>query len=460
MNNRVVLFSILNFILDACVLYAVALVFYFIRLDERASSLNASELFISFQEFLIITTVGTFVILFVMTFMGVYRAIDRKGIFKEVGVIVFSITIGMTINVAILFFFLKFHDFRFIFIAFWIGSILNIILLKLMIVFIKRILLIKFNKGRKNVLLIGDVVSVAQARQILLKKEGRNNFIVGELPIARISNIENIHKRYRIDKIILAEEDQDRQEIIKLVNFCEINNIKFSYIPYFFDSLITKIDTSIINGIAILDIKCHKLVGWGIVLKRILDISISFVVIIFLIPFFTIISLAIRWNSSGNVFVKLPRVSQSRIFNLYKFRSMVDGSEDLKKYLMTYNERYDGPLFKIEKDPRITSVGAFLRKYHIDELLEFFNVLKGDMSIVGPRPHEPAEVEAYNISHKKILVIKPGITGVAQINGSHNINFEEEVWLNRYYIENWSLWLDFIIIIKTFWAIFNRSKGV
>lgn len=458
--NKGILLSSFRFVLDAFVLYAVAFVFYFIRLDERVGDLNAVELFISQRDFLIITTVGVLVILLVRALMGAYNVVIKRSIFKEVGVAVVSVTIGMAINIAILFLFLKFNDFRFILMAFWISSILNLVLLRLITLFITRILLIKFGKGRKNVLLIGDLASIAQARSFLSEKESRNNFIVGELSTARVSNIESIHKIHKIDRIILAEEEYDRGEVIEAVNFCELNNIEFSYMPYFFDSLLSGLDVSVVNGFAILDLRFSKLFGWGLLLKRVCDIFISLIVLIFCIPVFVIIALAVKWNSGGSFFVKLPRISCNSVFNLYKFRSMVEGSESFKEYLMLYNERKEGPLFKIENDPRVTSVGAFLRKYHLDELLEFFNVLKGDMSIVGPRPHEPLEVSSYNSSHKKTLVVKPGITGIAQINGSHNINFEEEVWLNRYYIENWTLWLDFTIMIKTFWVIFNKSKGV
>ncbi|MBU1289798.1 sugar transferase, partial [Patescibacteria group bacterium] len=179
------------------------------------------------------------------------------------------------------------------------------------------------------------------------------------------------------------------------------------------------------------------------------DLSGAIFGIVFLSPFFALTALAIKWDSPGPVLVKLKRVSHGKEFNLYKFRSMVNGAEDLKKFLWAYNERDDGPLFKIKKDPRVTSVGRFLRKYRIDEFPQLINVLKGEMSLVGPRPHQPDEIAQYQKHHKKVLAIKAGMSGFAQISGSSDLSFEEEVKLDTYYIEKWSLLMDIKILLKT-----------
>ena len=131
----------------------------------------------------------------------------------------------------------------------------------------------------------------------------------------------------------------------------------------------------------------------------------------------------------------------------------------MKKELMTHNERKDGPLFKIKSDPRITKIGRFLRNYRIDELPQLFNVLKGEISLVGPRPHQPDEIERYEKHHKKVLLIKPGITGMAQISGSSDLLFEEEVKIDTYYIENWSLKKDIYILLKTLIVLFKDRSA-
>ena len=134
---------------------------------------------------------------------------------------------------------------------------------------------------------------------------------------------------------------------------------------------------------------------------------------------------------------------------MFKFRGMIENAEELKPLLADFNERADGPLFKMKDDPRITRVGRFIRRWRLDELPQFINVFRGDISLVGPRPHQPDEIARYTKHHRKVLAIKAGATGIAQASGASDLPFEEEVTLDTFYIENWSLWLDVRIILKT-----------
>ena len=138
---------------------------------------------------------------------------------------------------------------------------------------------------------------------------------------------------------------------------------------------------------------------------------------------------------------------------------MVKNAEELKPYLEMFNERQDGPLFKIKNDPRITRVGRFIRRFRLDEIPQFWNVLKGDMSLVGPRPHQPDEIEKYEKHHKRVLAIKAGATGLAQVSGSSDLLFDQEVTFDTFYIEKWSLWLDFKIVIKTLIKVFTDRSA-
>ena len=138
---------------------------------------------------------------------------------------------------------------------------------------------------------------------------------------------------------------------------------------------------------------------------------------------------------------------------------MVDGAEAYRPYFAFGNERRDGPLFKMKDDPRVTKIGKMIRSKRVDELPQIFNVLKGDLSLVGPRPHEPQEIARYERHHKKVLAIKSGVTGLAQISGAEQLPFEEEVKLDRYYIENWSLKRDIVILLKTMGVlIFGKTE--
>ena len=213
--------------------------------------------------------------------------------------------------------------------------------------------------------------------------------------------------------------------------------------------------------IPVIELKRTPLDGWGKISKRGFDIIFSTIILILLIPLFLVIGIIIKVDSSGPIFAKLERVGRKgKTFTLYKFRSMIIGAQGMKKELTQYNERADGPLFKMKNDPRITRFGKFLRASSIDELPQFWNVLRSKMSVVGPRPHEPEEVSHYQKHHKTLLAIKPGITGMAQVSGRSDLSFEEEVKLDVYYVENWSMILDLQLIYRTpFILVAKRSAA-
>ncbi len=191
--------------------------------------------------------------------------------------------------------------------------------------------------------------------------------------------------------------------------------------------------------------------------KGTLDFFLSILVLILISPFMLFIALAIKFDDGGPVFFKQVRVGRhGRLFKCIKFRTMVTNAEEVKENLMKLNEQ-NGPVFKIRNDPRITRVGRFLRKTSLDELPQFINVLAGDMSIVGPRPPIPSEVKQYQRHLKRRLSINPGITCIWQVSGRNNVPFEKWMEMDMEYIDNWSLRLDFIIMLKTVKVIFDRN---
>jgi exopolysaccharide biosynthesis polyprenyl glycosylphosphotransferase len=195
----------------------------------------------------------------------------------------------------------------------------------------------------------------------------------------------------------------------------------------------------------------------GFMLKRVLDVIFSSLFFLFLSPFLLVIALAIKFESHGPVFYASERIGKKgRIFRCYKFRTMVRDAEKRRTEFMHMNER-DGVLFKITNDPRITRIGRFLRKYSLDELPQFINVLKGDMSVVGPRPPIASEVMEYKPSHLRRLDVTPGITGLWQVQGRRDPSFDSYVSLDVTYIESWSLWLDIKIIIRTIGVVFSGT---
>lgn len=195
------------------------------------------------------------------------------------------------------------------------------------------------------------------------------------------------------------------------------------------------------------------------VFKRIIDVLLSLVGLLILSPILVIVSILIRAESKGNVIFVQERIGlNGKTFKMYKFRSMVCNAEELKKDLMKDNEM-EGPMFKMKNDPRITRVGRFIRRTSIDELPQLFNVLKGDMSLVGPRPSLPSEVEKFEEWMMKRLSVKPGLTCFWQVSGRNNIGFEEWMKLDIKYIQERSMLLDLKLIFKTFFVLFGDEHA-
>tara|TARA_B100000780_G_scaffold277709_1_gene249090 strand:+ start:1263 stop:2027 length:765 start_codon:yes stop_codon:yes gene_type:complete len=204
----------------------------------------------------------------------------------------------------------------------------------------------------------------------------------------------------------------------------------------------------------------YKRAIWRIVIqssrlvKRCLDISLSLIAILLLLPVYIITALAIQLDAPGPVIFKQQRAGRfGKAFTMYKFRSMVVTAEHDKQALLASNESAAGVIFKMKQDPRITRVGRFIRKYSIDELPQLFNVLLGDMSLVGPRPPTLNEVAQYSLSDRKRLYVAPGITCIWQVSGRSEIDFAGQVKLDVAYIQSQSLWTDISILLKTIPAV-------
>lgn len=195
-------------------------------------------------------------------------------------------------------------------------------------------------------------------------------------------------------------------------------------------------------------------------IKRLFDIFGALAGLLLILPFAPFILLAILLEDGLPVFVKLDRISEGGIVRVYKFRSMIKGADKIKKELDHLNERSDGPFFKIENDPRITKVGKWLRKTRVDEFPQLINVLKGELSLVGPRPHEPEEVENYPEEYKYLSEARAGVTGLSQVSGASGLPYMKELKLDAYYLDNQSFWFDLKILFKTVWIFFTDPTGV
>ena len=204
------------------------------------------------------------------------------------------------------------------------------------------------------------------------------------------------------------------------------------------------------NHIQLRMIFWHMTIRGSACFKRFMDILLAVMSIIIGSPIFLLTALLVKVTSPGPIIFSQVRVGKyGRHFKFYKFRSMYIDAEARKAELLKHNESGDGVIFKMKHDPRITPVGRFIRKFSIDELPQLFNVLLGDMSLVGPRPPLPSEVKSYTIEERKRLNITPGITCIWQVSGRSETTYERRIMLDMYYINNWSIWLDYYIFLKT-----------
>ncbi|PYX88337.1 MAG: sugar transferase, partial [Acidobacteria bacterium] len=189
---------------------------------------------------------------------------------------------------------------------------------------------------------------------------------------------------------------------------------------------------------------------FGLFIKRLLDVVGALIALLLLTPLFTVVSILIKLDSPGPVFYRAERVGRKgRRFLCCKFRTMISSADAIKSELRQRNER-SGAMFKITDDPRITRLGHFVRRYSIDELPQFWNVLKGEMSLVGPRPHPVDDCARYQLDDLRRLDMTPGLTGLWQVTARRDPSFQKSMALDLHYIENWSLWMDLRILLKTF----------
>jgi len=220
-------------------------------------------------------------------------------------------------------------------------------------------------------------------------------------------------------------------------------------VPDLFQLRLGSVDVDDLNGIPLIGFRDIAISGWKRWVKRTIDVVTALVALVVLSPVLALVGLAIVLESPGSPIFRQVRIGKGETpFVLYKFRSMHRAAQEQKQQLAALNEA-DGPLFKIKDDPRVTAVGRFLRRTSLDELPQLVNVLRGEMSIIGPRPPLPEEVEQYQDWHKKRLQISPGLTGLWQVSGRSELTFDEMVMLDLFYIENWSLGLDLRIALRT-----------
>ena len=261
----------------------------------------------------------------------------------------------------------------------------------------------------------------------------------------------------QVDEVIITLPWQQRRQILAITSQSAQAGVRPRIVPDLFQMSLSMVDMQNVAGIPMLTPSETQLSPWARLFKRGIDVLGSALGLLILSPLLLIIAVAIRLDSPGPVIFSQPRVGRDgRLFRVYKFRTMVKEADRIKDQVRHLNEA-QGPMFKIREDPRVTRMGRFLRRTSLDELPQFWNTLRGDMSLVGPRPALPDEVADYADWHRKRLATAPGITGLWQVSGRSDLPFDEMVLLDIYYIENWSPLLDLSILLRTVPSVLARS---
>jgi exopolysaccharide biosynthesis polyprenyl glycosylphosphotransferase len=284
---------------------------------------------------------------------------------------------------------------------------------------------------------------------VVRSDDGQSTEVSGATVLGRVEDLPRILERHAVDEVMVAGSSLSVATLRMVADSCEELGVRFSMDANFLGLTISRAQLTDLDGWHVLSFASTPEDAEGLAVKRAMDVALSALALLGLSPVFLFTALAIKLEDGGPIFFGQERSGlYGRTFTMWKFRSMVTDAEKRKAELERLNEM-QGPVFKIKHDPRITRIGRLIRKTSIDELPQFWNVLNGSMSLVGPRPPLPSEVEKYERWQRRRLSMKPGITCIWQVSGRNNIDFETWMKLDLEYIDNWSLFLDVKLLART-----------
>lgn len=475
MKRAELIFGAILLPLDYCMLVLAGISAYFLRFGTTVSDIKPVVYAMPLADFFLILLMTSAILLIIFGLEGLYNLSGTRRIVTELKKIFIACTTGVMIVVVLIFFNRELFSSRFIILAAWFFSLFYVALARFMVIQAQRYFL-KKGYGLHRVVLIGDNNSAQTLKKILKKSKNLGYQIVEECSTIDghiLEKLEKIIKLKPIDEVINMQPDLSSAERNQLIDFCNEHHLVFKYAADLFAAKASNVEIRPIAGIPIVEIKKTPLDGWGKIFKRIFDFIFSIIFLLLVWWLMLIIAIIIKLDSKGPIIYKNERVGYGgKKFKVYKFRSMkadycvgeeygdINKNLQFEEQLIKEKSIKMGPVYKIKDDPRVTRIGKFIRRISIDEFPQVFNVLRGDMSWVGPRPHQPREVDKYEKEYKEIFNVHPGITGLAQISGRSDLNFIEEVRLDTYYMENWTWWLDIYIILKTPFILLKKRKAL
>lgn len=417
-----------------------------------------------------------FIISAVLIFF-LYKLYDWDGIYKGSGYY-FKIFKAISINVVILiivgYLVEAFTFSRIYMLLLFILSMAFLVISRFLLLSVTQRLIGKLNLY-SNTLIIGLDSDVKRIENTVNRNPGESFNIIGYVDdrksikakaskysdcriLGSLDNLKEIVLNNKIQRIIISSKKYKYFEILDILEELKGLDVLVLMFPGYFEFSIRRMSMRDVSGIPLIHISNIGFYGINLFYKNLIDYILGSILFIIFIPLYLIVAVLIKANSKGPVFYKQKRYTKDfKEFYMYKFRTMYQDADKKVKELRKYS-RTGGPIFKMKRDPRITSIGRFLRRFSIDEFPQIINVLKGELSLVGPRPPIPEETEKYEDWYKKRLNIKQGLTGLWQVSGRSDLNFEEMVKLDLYYIQNWSVGLDLRILLKTIPTVLS-GKG-
>jgi exopolysaccharide biosynthesis polyprenyl glycosylphosphotransferase len=434
--------------------------------DPRNGSLLGP---INSQPFLYLHVGIVIGLVLIFALRGLYKVRLTGSWFRQAWNIISSCTIGMGFLIVYYFAFQPPANSRLIVLLVWAAAIVLLCGARLIVAGAMG-LLYRFGLGETRLLVVGSGRLGKMVMQHIAANPNLGYSIIGflhdmnEAPsdfgrfkmLGTLEDIGPVIRSMQVDEVIIALPSNMHQYAIRSVKMCERLGTSFKLIPELYELSLSRIDMETMEGIPLIGIKQVSLNTLQRIITRLVDIVLSILGLVVGSPLWLFIAIAIRVTSAGPIVYRQTRVGlNGQHFITYKFRSMYQDADKRLVQLRSKNE-VSGPLFKMKDDPRRTPIGTFLRETSLDEIPQLFNVLKGEMSLVGPRPPLPGEVAQYEEWQKNRLAIKPGLTGLWQVRGRSDLSFDEGVLMDLYYIENWSLRLYFQILLRTIPAVLFR----
>lgn len=424
-----------------------------------------------FEQYFRVLIFVTVIWLAIFKFIGLYEEKKNTALIDEIANVFLGVTIAALFIFALLFMYREFWFSRLVVANAWWISLILLSSSRIFLFSLKRFLRSK-GIATKNLLILGAgemglllALKVTQDKSLGYRvfgyldddPEKKGKEYNGYSVLGGVDKVVETVKGNKIEEVIIASTRISINKVLDIITECERYGVEFKLVPGILELIASRLDVDEIGGVPLLTVSEIQLKGLNAFLKRTTDVIFSFLGILALSPFFILFTVLVKTTSKGPVFFMQDRVGlDGKMFKMFKFRSMVQDAEKLFPQLEPLSET-EGYIFKMKDDPRITPLGKFMRRWSIDEYPQLFNVFLGQMSLVGPRPPLPREVKNYSVWHKKRLRVRPGITGLWQVSGRSLLPFEDMVRLDIYYIENWSLWLDFKILLRTVLVVFLGS---